>query len=334
MGQNPSLIYPAYNVIIVTKEGVKFEIPMALMDITISEPEKEIASKASISIVNAALPSGARLTGNINEGDKVFIYCNTGDGTKEVFRGTIWVDRYSSQLEKKISLTVYDPLIYLQNSKDVRFYPKGKASKAIVDDICTSWGIPYDYQYRNCTHEMLLFRGNYLSDIIIEVLNDCKKQTGEKYVVRSDAGKAFFLKRGTNSTVYYFGANENVIQTASESSMEKLITKVIVVTNEDKKKKPAVEATVQGDTATYGTLQDVVSRTKTTTLANAKKEADQILKDNGKPSKTYELTAVNIPWLHKGDKVKVEAGDLVGDFFVKSVVHNVSECTMNMEVER
>lgn len=328
-----SLLNPIYTATILTAKGLKMDVTPALLNLSITENGEELAAKVEITIINVMVEN-KWLNQQINVGDKLYIYADTGGGAQEVFRGTIWTDRYNSRKEKELIFTAYDNLIYLQKSKDSRFYAKGKASKSIVGDICDAWGVSYDYQYRNCTHEMQLFRANALADMIITILDDCRKQTGEKWVVRSEKGKALFLKRGTNTTTYNFKADENVLSTTSEETLDGVVTKVIVVTNEDQDKKPAIEAIITGDTAAYGTLQDVVSRTKTTKLSDAKKEANQIIKDSGKPFLTYTLEALDIPWLHKGDKISVSAGDMIGAFYVKSVTHDAHKQAMSLEVER
>ena len=45
------------------------------------------------------------------------------------------------------------------------------------------------------------------------------------------------------------------------------------------------------------------------------------------------MIAPDLPFLRKGDKVKVEAGTLIGYYIVSSVTHNATNRIMVMEVE-
>ena len=46
-----------------------------------------------------------------------------------------------------------------------------------------------------------------------------------------------------------------------------------------------------------------------------------------------KVTAPDLPFLRRGDKVRVEAGTLIGYYIVSSVSHDATTRTMMMEVE-
>ena len=138
---------------------------------------------------------------------------------------------------------------------------------------------------------------------------------------------------GTNTTVYEFAAKKNVIATSSNITLEGLVTKVKIYSHSDEGVRQKLEATVTGDTS-YGTLQRIITRSDNTTLTESKKEANQLIKDDGKPVEKFVLTAVDIPWMKKGDKIKVSAGDMAGYFYILSISHDCSSKTMSMEVEK
>ena len=58
-----------------------------------------------------------------------------------------------------------------------------------------------------------------------------------------------------------------------------------------------------------------------------------ILDENGKPKETYEVTAINNPWIRKGELVKVGAGDMNFRYIVTSITHNAINRQMNIDFE-
>lgn len=52
-----------------------------------------------------------------------------------------------------------------------------------------------------------------------------------------------------------------------------------------------------------------------------------------KPKETYEVTAINNPWIRKGELVKVGAGDMNFRYIVTSITHNAINRQMNIDFE-
>ena len=63
------------------------------------------------------------------------------------------------------------------------------------------------------------------------------------------------------------------------------------------------------------------------------KEIANILDEKGKPKETYEVTAINNPWIRKGELVKVGAGDMNFRYIVTSITHNAVNRQMNIDFE-
>lgn len=329
----PSIVNSVYYVSLLTKKGaIKYDITRLLLTLKISDSEGELATKASLSFPNAWVEN-SWLTGLFSVGDVIQIQADNGEGKKNVGTFTIWERSYDSGLNKILNVTAYDSkLIYLQKSEDVRLYTKGKDTKAIVSDICSAWGVSLTYDYSSTTHMLKQWRGSKISEMILECLEDVRKKTGEKYVLYSDNGNLVISGRGKNTTVYEFAAKKNAMATSSSITLEGVVTKVAVYSHADEGERNKLEATVTGNTS-YGTLQRIIVRSDNTPLSDCKKEADQMIKDEGKPIESFVLTAKDIPWIKKGDKVSVTAGNLVGTYYVKSILHECMEGTMSMEVE-
>ena len=109
-----------------------------------------------------------------------------------------------------------------------------------------------------------------------------------------------------------------------------MITKVIIVGKADDDDREPIEATVSGNTSTYGTLQKIQSRSENTSLADAKIEAQNTIDENGKPKWEYEISAPDIPWIRKGDKIYVSAGEIAGYRIVTEVDRTSDRQTREM----
>lgn len=297
-------------------------------DMTWSEPTDELADRASITFSNVQTEEGL-VTALLKLCTKICIFAN---GTL-VFDGIVWDYDYTSALNKDLVVLCYNQLIYATKSKEHAYYPAGKTTEAIYKDICGRWGIPLSYEYQSINHPKTCFKGSTISSNLIELKKAADKKLGKKSVIRFENGKLRVMARGQNKDVYKFHAKKNVESTSYRSTLDNLVTKVVIMGKEDKDGRAAVKAELTGKTE-YGTLQEVVYIDGNSTLADAKKDAQAILDERGKPTETMFVECADVPWIKKGDKVKIEAGNLTGYFYVKGITHNCSKLTMRMEVER
>jgi hypothetical protein len=206
-------------------------------------------------------------------------------------------------------------------------------AKAIIEDIAKAWGIPLgDVQGPNIALGKQVFRGETLADMINSVLKEAKAKGSIKWIVRSKQGKIDVIKPGQNSPVYLFTADTNVESIEDRQDIEDLVTRVKIIGAEDSEGKAPVVAQLDGRTE-FGTLQEVVYQRQYDTPAAAKSAAEDILKERGQPRRRRKVTAPDLPFLRRGDKVKVEAGTLIGYYIVSSVIHNATQRIMSMEVE-
>lgn len=324
--ENP--IYTAY----IVSGGKKYNVTSVLQQIDFADREKQFSKSATLHLANIAL-EGTWLSSILKVRDRVYIYADDGEKQEEVFRGYLWTRVYKSAVQgHDLQLRCYDQLIYLQESEDSLFFPSGKATKDVVSTICSKWGIPLDYQYESITHGKLALRGN-LSDIFLDdILDLVKDRTGKKYVIVSDKDVMQVRSVGGNRTVYTIQAGKNAVSTMSECTMDGMTTKVVILGKADKSDRAPIEATVSGETGQYGTLQKLISRKSDTSLSDAKKEAQNILKGEGQPKWRYEITAPDIPWIRKGDKVNIQAGDIVKPLIVTGIDRRICNDGKTMEL--
>jgi hypothetical protein len=300
---------PIYTVTV--KAGDKdYDISGAIESLDFSDQQKQFAQSVTINLFNKKVEE-EWLNTIFQVRQEVVINANDGKTKEEVFQGFIWTKSYKSHNKGKVlSLKCYDNLIYMQESEDYEFFASGKSTKDAVTTLCSKWGVKLDYSYDSITHTKMVLRGNLADIFTADILDLVKDQTGKKYVIRSEKGVMKIMHVGQNSTVYNLKRQENVVSTASECTMEGMVTKVVILGKEDENDRSSIEDTVSGQTKEYGTLQKVINKDSNTTLAEARKEAQSILKESGQPKWTYEVEAVDIPWIRKGDKVFVNAGDM------------------------
>ena len=314
---------PIYSVYVVSG-GTKYNLSACCEDISFSDQKKQFSKSASINLANIQT-NGKWLSEILKNRDRVFIYANDGETSSEVWRGFIWGYGYKSSISARlIVLKCYDNLIYLQESEESEYFSSGKTTKDVMTSLCNKWGIKLEYTYSSITHSKLALRGN-LSDIMTaDILDLAKDRTGKKYVVLSEQDVMKVKEVGQNAKVYKIVAGQNSITTEAERSMDGMITKVVIVGKADKEDRRPVEATVNGKTSEYGTLQKIIQRDENTSLDDAKKEGNSIIKENGEPKWEYRVEAPDIPWIRKGDKVYVSAGSLIGYYIVTGIDRDIS----------
>lgn len=326
-------ISATYTCKIYTQSGAMHDVTNAVVSLKLSDGSNELAQKASVEIVNI-LVNGVWFLNQVNLGDQLLVFASDSENSnQEIFRGTIWDWDYKSSKDKLLKLTAYDHLIYTQKSKDNRFYKAGKSTKSIVADVASDWGIPISYNYSSITHEKVLIKNKTISDIFIDLLDEAKKKSGgEKYIIRSTKGTMYIMRRGSNSRIYQFHAKENAISTTHKKSLDGVVTRVLITGKEGTDTHAPVEATINGNT-NLGVLQEIITRDADTTLGDAKKEASGILAEKGAPKESFGLSAPDVPWLRKGDAIYLQAGNLIGTFFITSITHDCVKKTMDADLE-
>ena len=308
--------------------GKIVDITSILTNLSWSESEGELAQKATLTMANTITSMGY-----VNEFLKLCVHIYIYANEEEIMRGIVWDFDYSSSLQKEINITVYDKMIYAQKSKDNSYYSAGLSTNRIVADICKKWGIPLKYWWSNHTHPKTLYKNQAVSEHIISTLDEAAKKLGKTYVAAMSEDVLYIFKKGTNPDVYVFKATENTTSTTSRITMDDLVTKVIVTGKEDKENRAPIVSVKTGNTE-YGILQEIVSMSDNDKLADAQKEAQEILNERGKPKEDMSISSVDVPFIRKGHKIRVDAGSLSDYFFVKSITHQANAKTMTAELER
>lgn len=310
--------------------GKTMDLTQAVMSLSWGEQARELAQKATIRLANSKTDLGY-----VSSLLKLFTKIRIEANGKEVFSGIVWEWDYVSELQKEISIVAYDMAIYLQQSKSNTYFPAGKGTDAAVKEICKNWSIPINYTYKTMTHSKIVYRNMTIADQVFSLLNECKRQAKEKYCVTMRNGQLNISACGTNSGVYVFESNTNVISTKNSFTCTGMVTQIVISGKADDDGRVPNEAIVSLKTQ-YGPahIQDIQYRDTDDTLEKAKTEAEWTLEEKGRPTEEISFEAVDVPFIRKGDKVKVMAGNLTGYFYVTSITHNADSRTMDVGLER
>ena len=321
-----------YQTILLTETGQQIDISNALTGLTWEENKKELASRITCDFFNTR-QEGQEISDITKPGCIICILASCGSMKQEVARGIItdWTTHHANTASA-VSLTCYDELYNLQKSQDNIYYSAGMGTQAVIMDILQKWEIPLaEYKGPNVTHAKLVYKTKYLSDILLEILDDAVKKGAGKSIIRAVSGKISILPLGSNTPVYHLG-EENTSAVKAKYSTSNMITRVKVLAKEDDDGKSKVEAVLYGKTQ-YGIRQKIYVRSSDDSMDAAQSAAQEILNEEGDIEKTLTIEGPDVPFIHKGDLVHIVVGALNGYFYVNSIQHNAANSKMSMDLE-
>ena len=322
-----------YRVVVMDGKGNQYNIKDFIQNLGWEENENEISVRSSFTAKNDKTSKGY-LSSIIKPGCLIGIFATDGGSLdEEVARGYVetWnpVEKNSGN---SLKCTNYDELYKLQKSQDNRYYPSGTGTKSALQGIFDDWKLPQgDYKGPNATHGKQVFNNKYLSDIMLELLDDAVKKGEEKCIIRASKGYTSVIPRGSNKTVYVFKV-DNTQSFSQTISTADLITRVKVVGQADDDGKRSVEATLNGKTK-YGIRQRIYTRGSDETLSDAKSAAQEILDNEGKIEKEMTVQSPDVPFIRKGDLVYIMSSSISDYYYVKSIQHNADVYSMTMDLE-
>ena len=322
-----------YRLYAILADGRQLNITGATTAFGWNQGESEISTRTTATVANIKF-EGKPLSSTIVPNTIIVVTADDGSGEKEVSRGfvTDWAPTRSSG-GKSFSVTCYDELFNLQQSQDDRYITAGTGTKSAISAVFDDWGIPIgEYKGPDVPHAKTLYKAQYLSDIVLALLDDAEKHGADRYVVSASGGAVSVLPIGSNKDVYHFAEDTNATMTADKLSTSGLVTRVKVMGLADDDGKQSPEAIVDGLTE-YGIRQRLYNRSADDTLETAKAAAQAIIDENGQPERRSTLEAPDVPFIRKGDKVSLDTEALNGMFIVKSINHDATNRKMTMQVK-
>lgn len=324
----------AYKIYLLRENGEQLNITDAATNVGWEENEGELAQRVSLTLANI-MHKGQRLSSIAKPNCYLIVKAEIGGTEDEVARGKIveWTPSRSGSTDD-VSLMAYDELYDLQASQDNRYVSAGVSTKTVMNEIFSDWGIPVEkYEGPENATGKTTFKNEYLSDILLELLETAHKHGARDCIIRANKGKVSVVPKGDNTIVYCFEEEKNLELTEYKISTGEMVTVVKVVATEDEDGRQAVEAIINGKTE-YGKRQRIYVRDDDDTMATATAAAKEILEEEGNPKETIAVKAPDIPSIRKGDKIKITTRFYNGYALVLSISHNASNRSMSMELSK
>lgn len=176
-----------YRVVVMDEAGNQYNIKDFIQNLGWEENENEISVRSSFTVRNDKTSKGY-LSSIIKPGCLIGIFATDGGSLdEEVARG--YVENWNP-MEKNsgnnLKCTCYDELYKLQKSQDNRYYPSGTSTKSALQGIFDDWEIPQgEYKGPNASHGKTVCNNKYLSDIMLELLDDAVKRGEEKCMIKA-----------------------------------------------------------------------------------------------------------------------------------------------------
>ena len=167
-----------YSVKAFFSSGEAMDLTGLCTSLTWGDEKNSIAQKADITLANIKIDKGY-ISDLIVLCTRVVIFVND----KEYFNGFVWDQDYTSALEKELSFTAYDRMIYLTQSKGNTYYSSGKSTQFFFFVICKEWGITVQYEWESWTHGKTPLKDMEVSTQLTTVLDEAQTKLDSKYVM-------------------------------------------------------------------------------------------------------------------------------------------------------
>ena len=321
-----------YRVVVVASDGTQYDVTPITSSLGWQEGEKELAAKITCKFA-CVMVDGALITDVVKMMTPIIIYASDGDGFQEMIRGNVSkLGLTESNGEFTLNIEAADEAQALRHSQDDYYFSPDASSSSIIEKILSDHGVPYTIQISDVKHEKKVYRAKYLSDMLGDVLKDLKEKGGGTYFIRAKEGVIEIIPRGSNETIWHFDIDNNTVRVTDEFDSEDTVTQVKVVGKQKTEGHQSVDAVVDGR-QDLGTRTVIYHRDDKTSLAEAETAAKKILDENGTIKRKTTLEAPDLPFLRKGDRIRLRSTVGEGFFFVKSISHSAPQQKMRMELD-
>lgn len=298
----------SYRLKIILPNGREIIIDELINEMKLDENENEMSARLRVNMKNIKLSDGW-IHQHVYLAKRLVLFATDGNGWSEVFRGSVYKWIYEGK-DSTIDFTIYDSLYNVQKSKRHYYCKKGETAATTIRNAAGNWpGVSVGrIEGPNVGLAQKPYTSGTIGDMIIERLEESKKKGTGRYVIRDEKGKLNCIKEGSNTRVFIL-TGDLVEASSDEHSIENLVTRVRVYGTDEKNETATVQATKDGQTK-FGIIQEVVYSSSYDSLSDARKAADEILEEKGKPEIVRTIIAPDIPWIRKGDRVDVSAGSI------------------------
>ncbi|WP_339189267.1 phage portal protein [Paenibacillus sp. FSL R5-0490] len=305
----------------------KYDITKLVETITLKDSLDQIAYQANIRLAVSAssgLPSispgmAVRISG-VPFGEKSMVHL--------LHPAVIWEVESSNSGTKRLSLTVYDRMIYLEKSEDEFLLPKDQTATQRLKTYAKEWKIPYATLPDTKTKlGKAVYRSQTIFSMMFADLKATAKSGGEMYHPRMTPGGLQLFQVGSNAKVYEL---DRLIDLTQMRTLEGAVTKVKVMAASESpsgKEVPSkVLAIEQNGVEELGTLQKLVEDDQVKSTTAAKKLAKSHLTGI---QETFTISAPDVNTIRAGDAVLLKGLKLI----VMSVSRDLSAGPGTMTLE-
>ncbi|WP_339259375.1 phage portal protein [Paenibacillus sp. FSL R5-0749] len=305
----------------------KYDITKLVETITLKDSLDQIAYQANIRLAVSAssgLPSispgmAVRISG-VPFGEKSMVHL--------LHPAVIWEVESSNSGTKRLSLTVYDRMIYLEKSEDEFLLPKDQTATQRLKTYAKEWKIPYGTLPDTKTKlGKAVYRSQTIFSMMFADLKETAKSGGEMYHPRMTPGGLQLFQVGSNAKVYEL---DRLIDLTQMRTLEGAVTKVKVMAASESgsgKEVPSkVLAIEQNGVEELGTLQKLVEDDQVKSTNAAKKLAKSHLTGI---QETFTISAPDVNTIRAGDAVLLKGLKLI----VMSVSRDLSAGPGTMTLE-
>lgn len=282
--------------------------------------------RLNISLINTI--DGRKRAFKVSEGDMISFDWQG----KTLFIGIIF--SFDADEEGNMSITAYDPNIYLAKSNDIRKFTNMKASD-IVKKLSKDFGIPTGTIVNTgYVIPRLIFRDKSLFDMILTALTLTRKQTGKRFFVGNDKGKLTLKSPSDSKNRFVLQAGSNLTGASYSRSIEDTKTQ-IKVTGGNKKKPITSVASNSSLRKKFGVLQHVEEMDEKATSSQVKQRAATLLKEMAVINDQANVESIGIVEVISGTAVYVAdpLSSIAGSYFVSSDSHTFSNGMHTMSLE-
>lgn len=305
----------------------KYNITKLVETITLKDSLDQIAYQANIRLAVSAssgLPAispgmAVRISG-IPFGEKSMVHL--------LHPAVIWEVESSNSGTKRLSLTVYDRMIYLEKSEDEFLLPKDQTATQRLKTYAKEWKIPYAALPDTKTKlSKAVYRSQTIFSMMFADLKETVKSGGDMYHPRMTPGGLQLFKVGSNAKVHEL---DRLIDLTQMRTLEGAVTKVKVMaaseSSNGKEVPSKVLAIEQDGVAELGTLQKLIEDDQVKTATAAKKLAKSRLTGI---QETFTVSAPDVNTIRAGDAVLLKGLKLI----VMSVSRDLSAGPGTMTLE-